>query len=211
MLVGRRLKISYIRDDCKYPKLLPKKGKVSNLIKKHCHNKVAHGGREFTLNDIQGAVYWIVWANFTVTMIPNCVECRWFRITVGEQKTGNLPACRSEKAAPFPYYKVDMFGLLTVKQRRSSRAVHIEVTCFFNKDSFILALWLRYQKIWDQSTQKMEVISLVLNENWRKYIWRWMTGNFNLSCKSKMVTGLDDKRILLWQDRFAQQEPFWDH
>ena len=60
MLVGRRLKISYIRDDCKYPKLLPKKGKVSNLIKKHCHNKVAHGGREFTLNDIQGAVYWIV-------------------------------------------------------------------------------------------------------------------------------------------------------
>ena len=60
MLVGRRLKISYIRDDCKYPKLLPKKGKVSNLIKKHCHNKVAHGGREFTLNEILGAGYWIV-------------------------------------------------------------------------------------------------------------------------------------------------------
>ena len=50
--VGGRLQNSHISDDCKHPILLPRKGKVSDLIIKHCHSKVAHGGRGFTLNEI---------------------------------------------------------------------------------------------------------------------------------------------------------------
>ena len=74
--VGGRLQSSHISDDCKHPTLLPRKGKVSDLIIKHCHSNVAHGGRGFTLNEIRGAGYWIVGGNSAVkSVISNCVEC----------------------------------------------------------------------------------------------------------------------------------------
>ena len=152
--VGGRLQNSYISDDCKHPILLPRKGKVWDLIIKHWHSKVAHGGSGFTLNEIQGAGYWIVGVNSAVKkVISNHIEYRRFRGRVGEQKMANLPACRSKEAAPFTHCRVDMFGPFTVKQRRStvkqyvamfkcmtSRAVHTEVTFSLDTDSFILAL-----------------------------------------------------------------------
>ena len=95
--VGGRLQNSHISDDCKYPILLPRKGKVSDLIIKHCHSKVAHGGHGFTLNEIRAAGYWIVGANSAAKVISNCVECRRFRGRVGEQKLANLPACASKE------------------------------------------------------------------------------------------------------------------
>ena len=48
--VGGRLQNFQISDDCKHPILLPRKG--SDLIIKHCHRKIAHGGPGFTLNEI---------------------------------------------------------------------------------------------------------------------------------------------------------------
>ena len=152
--VGGRLQNSYISDDCKHPILLPRKGKVWDLIIKHWHSKVAHGGSGFTLNEIQGAGYWIVGANSAVKKVTsNRIEYRRFRGRVGEQKMANPPACRSKEAAPFTHCRVDMFGPFTVKQRRStvkqyvamfkcmtSRAVHTEVTFSLDTDSFILAL-----------------------------------------------------------------------
>ena len=77
-----------------------------------------------------------------------------------------------------------MFRSFTVKQRRSivrqygaifkcmaSRAVHIEVTCCLDTNSFIPALQrlVAWQEISDQSTQIIEVISFLLNQNWRKH------------------------------------------
>ena len=130
------------------------KKKVSDLIIKHCHSKVAHGGCGFTLSEIRGAGYWIVGANSALKkVISNCAECQRFRGRVGEQKMANLAACRSKEAGQFTYCGVDMFGPFTVKQRRStvkrygamftcmaSRAVHIEVTFSLDTDSFIIAL-----------------------------------------------------------------------
>ena len=65
----------------------------------------------------------------------------------------NLPVCRSKEAAPLTHCRVDMFGPFTVKQRRrtvkqygamftcmASRTVHIDIICFLDADSFILAL-----------------------------------------------------------------------
>ena len=151
--VGGRLQSSHISDNSKHPILLPRKEKVSDLIIKLCHSNVAHGGCGFTLNEIQGAGYWIVGANSAIKAISNCVECQRFRGRVGEQKMANLPACRLKEAAPFTHCGVDMFGPFTVKQRRStvkrygamftcmaSRAVHIEVTFSLDTDSFIIAL-----------------------------------------------------------------------
>ena len=83
--VGGRLQSSHISDDCKHPILLPRKGKVSDLIIKHCHSNVGHGDRGFTLNEIRGAVCWIVGANSAVKkVISNHVKCRRFSEIVGE-------------------------------------------------------------------------------------------------------------------------------
>ena len=51
-LAGRGLQNSHISDNCKHPILLPKKGKVSDFIIKHCHSNVPHGGYGFNLNEI---------------------------------------------------------------------------------------------------------------------------------------------------------------
>ena len=119
--VGGRLQNSDISDDCKHSMLLSRKGKVSHVTFEHCHSKVAHGGRGLTLNEIRGAEYWIVGANSAVKkMIFNCLEWRRFRGRVREQKMANLPACRSKEVAPFIHCRVDMFGLFTVKQRKST-------------------------------------------------------------------------------------------
>ena len=56
--VGGRLQNSHISDDCKHPMLLLRKGKVPDLIIKHCRSKVNHGGPAFILNEIRGARYW---------------------------------------------------------------------------------------------------------------------------------------------------------
>ena len=74
--VGGRLQNSHISDYCKHPILLPRKGKVSDLIIKHCHSNFAHESRGFTLNEIRGSEYWIVGANSAVKkVICTYVEC----------------------------------------------------------------------------------------------------------------------------------------
>ena len=54
----------------------------------------------------------MVGANSTVKVICNCVQCRSFRIRVGEQKTANLPACRSKEVAPFTHCGGTCLGCL---------------------------------------------------------------------------------------------------
>ena len=152
--VGGRLNNSTMDECCKHPLLLPKGERITSLIIRHHHAITGHGGRRITLNEIRSSGYWIVGANTEVKrIIFNCITCRKLRGKVGEQKMANLPFFRSNEAPPFTYCGVDMFGPFVIKQRRSelkrfgamftclaSRAVHIEVTCTMNTDSFILAL-----------------------------------------------------------------------
>ena len=75
--VGRRLQNFHVSDDWKHSILLPRKGKVSDLIIKHYHSKVANGGRGFTLNKIREAGYWIAGANSAVQKVmSNCIVLR---------------------------------------------------------------------------------------------------------------------------------------
>ncbi len=59
--------------DSKYPVILPKKGHVTELIIRHAHEKVAHGGRGMTLNAIRNR------------------RCRKLRANRGQQKMADLP------------------------------------------------------------------------------------------------------------------------
>ena len=62
------------KNKCQHPILLPKDGKVTNLIIQHHHKIVAHGGRGLTLN--------------------RSIDCCRLRGRIGEQKMADLPACR---------------------------------------------------------------------------------------------------------------------
>ena len=88
----------------------------------------------------------------------------------------DLLYCRIAEAASFTFCGVDMFGSFIIKQRSqtkcygamftciSCQAVHIEITHFFDNDSFIIALRHLIARIGNVplSSQIMAAISLVL-------------------------------------------------
>ena len=152
--VGGRIRRSGLSDECKYPIILPKKSKVTDLIVQWCHYNTAYSGRGMTLNEIRCRGFWVICGSSVVnSAIFKCVTCHKFRGKLGEQMMADLPKDRFEEAPPFTYCAVDMFGPFTVRVKRSdmkrygevftylaSRAVHIEVTQSLNTDLFIQAL-----------------------------------------------------------------------
>ena len=151
--VGGRLSNSLLDPNRVHPLLLPR-CKLAVLIARWCHEKVEHGGRNMTLNEMRNSGYWIARANSLVrSIIFNCVPCRRLRATLAVQIMSNLPSERQSSEPPFTYVGLDMFGPFLVKDRRtqskryglmftclSSRAIHIETTWSLETDSFILGL-----------------------------------------------------------------------
>ena len=152
--VGGRITNSTLPWKLKHPVIMPKKHPVSILIIRHFHQKIHHGGRDATLNEIRQNGFMIVNANSRVrNVIFKCVTCRRIRGKLGEQKMSNLPSERCSESAPFTYTGVDMFGPFIIKQGRkehkryvalftcfASRAIHLESTASLDTDSFIMAL-----------------------------------------------------------------------
>ena len=152
--VGGRLQQSNLDEKVMHPVILPKKGKLTEMIIRWCHQKTAHSGRNITLNEIRTSGYWVIQGNSAVKeMISRCVTCRRLRGKVGKQIMADLPQDRLKEEPPFTYCGVDMFGPFEIKERRNtlkqygalftclaSRAIHIEMTKSMDTDSFILAL-----------------------------------------------------------------------
>ena len=152
--VGGRLQKSSLDLESKHPIILPKNSRISLLIVRDCHDRVAHGGRGATLQEIRNSGIWIINCNRLVRhVIYNCVKCRSMRGRFGQQIIADLPKDRVNEAPPFTYCGIDLFGPFIVKERRSemkrygalftclaSRAVHIEVVASMETDSFIMAL-----------------------------------------------------------------------
>ena len=124
------------------------------MIIQERHHSVAHGARGMTLNHLRQRGTCIVNTNAIARhFINKCVICHKLRGKMGYQKMVDLPKERSTEAAPFTYCRVDMFGPLIIKERRSelkcygalftcfsSRTVYIELNNSLHADSFILAL-----------------------------------------------------------------------
>ena len=152
--VGGWIRRSGLNEDCMHPIILPKKFKVTELIVIWYHLKAAHCGRGITLNEIRDSGFWIINASFiTKSILFNCVACQKLIGKMGVQIIADLPKSRFEKAVPFTYCAVDVFGPFKVKVKQSevkrfgamfnclaSRAVHIEVSHSMTTDSFIQAL-----------------------------------------------------------------------
>ena len=153
--VGGRLRQSGLEEAVKHPILLPKKGHITNLIIKWCHEKTAHCGRNMALTEIRFSGYWVMQGNSIVKgLMSKCDTCRRLRRRVGEQIMVDLPPDKTKEEPPFTYCGVDMFGPFEIKERRTtlkryygalftylaSRTNHIEITKSLETDSFILAL-----------------------------------------------------------------------
>ena len=152
--VGGRIKTDSIDEGVKHPILLPKKGHISQLIIRHCHERTNHQGRGMTMNELRSSGYWIIGMSSSVAYyIRKCVSCRKWRGSVVEQKMADLPTDRTETVVPFTYCAVDLFGPFVIKERRkelkrygvlftclTSRAIHIETAIDLTTDSFLNAL-----------------------------------------------------------------------
>ena len=150
---GRLRKCNEITTEMKHPILLPKTGHVTELIIRHTHENVAHGGRGLTLNLLRSK-YWIINANSRVrNYISRCVECRKLRARTAKQKMADLPKDRLTPTAPFTYCGVDLFGPCLINKGRkelkrygvlftclNSRAIYLESANSLETDSFLNAL-----------------------------------------------------------------------
>ena len=152
--VGGRLQESNLDEKIMHPVMLPKKGKLTEMIIRWCHQKTAHSGRNITLNEIRTSGYWVIQGNSAVKeVISRSFTCRRLRGKVGKQIMADVPQDRLKEEPPFTYCDVDMFGPFEIKQRGNtlkrygalftclaSHAIHIEMTKSMDTDSFILAL-----------------------------------------------------------------------
>ena len=152
--VSGRLQQSNLDHKIMHSVMLPKKGKLTEMIIRWCHQKTAHSLRNVTLNEIRTSGYRMIQGNSVVKeVISRCVTCRKLRVKVGKQIMADLPQERLKEEPPFTYCDVDMFGPFEIKERRNtlkqygalftclaSSAIHIEMTKSMDTDSFILAL-----------------------------------------------------------------------
>ena len=138
---GRRTHLG-LEESVKHPTLLPKKGHITNLIIRWCHEKTVHSGRNMALTEIRSFRYWVMQGNSVVKgLISKCIICPRLRGKVGEQIMADLPPDRTKKEPSFTYCVVYMFGPFEIKERRTTlkrygalfirltgREIHVEMT-----------------------------------------------------------------------------------
>lgn len=151
---GRLNNAEDLNYELKNPIILPKFSLITDAIVMSCHEKVTHGGRSATLNQMRTEGYWVIEANSKVRfLLRKSFECRRKRGKFGSQKLAPLPKDRTENVAPFTYVCCDFFGPYMVKEGRKElkrygcifsdlvyRGIHTELCRTLETDTFINAL-----------------------------------------------------------------------
>lgn len=152
--VGGRLSRAAMPEESRHPIILAKDSHISNILLKHIHEEVGHGGRNYVLSRLRQK-YWIPGATTAIRrLLTKCVVCRRLQAAPGCQQMADLPVDRvCPEEAPFTRVGVDFFGPFAVKSRRSMvkrygvlftcltiRAIHIEVASCLDTSAFINAL-----------------------------------------------------------------------
>ena len=152
--VGGRLSRLSMPMESKHPIILAKDLHISELLLRHIHQEVGHGGRNHMLSKLRER-YWIAGVSSAIRrVLAKCIICRRLNALPVQQQMADLPHERLvPDEPPFTRVGVDCFGPFEVKSRRSMvkrygvlftclaiRAVHIEVASSLDTDSFINAL-----------------------------------------------------------------------
>ena len=153
MRVGGRLKRANIPYEWKHQIILPNKHHVTTLIVREYHS-YGHLGPEYVLSNIR-KTYWIIKGRSTIKQVARrCTLCQRRKAKSMQPKMSDLPFSRLEAMKPpFSSTGIDLFGPITIKQRRArikrwgalfscftTRAIHLEVVEGLDTDSFIGSL-----------------------------------------------------------------------
>ena len=148
--VGGRLKYAQYPYNSLHQIILPKKHIVSELIILDVYNR-GHMGTEYVLANVRKK-YWIVNGRVTVRKIGRqCFHCRKLTSSNAQPIMSDLPKIRTgEMLPPFSNTVADLFGPISIKQRRSrlkrwgclftclnTREIHLETVEGLDTDSFI--------------------------------------------------------------------------
>ncbi|XP_037921190.1 uncharacterized protein LOC119658004 [Hermetia illucens] len=154
--VGGRLKNSLLKENNKFPIILPTKNHFVNLIILEKHKELHHGSYQLLLSELRQK-YWILnGANYIKNLISKCVECRKFKIKTYNQIMGNLPEDRVRPSRPFSVAGVDYAGPFNTKFGPSrsttscksyivlficfsTKAIHLELVQSLSTDAFFAA------------------------------------------------------------------------
>ena len=151
-----RLKNSDLEFDNRYPIILPKDHRLTELIAPKCHEEVHHSGVRATLCRLQ-TKYWVVRGRHIVKrIVSKCVTCKWLEgKSYGRASQADLPEFRVRQAAPFSQVGIDFAGPLFVKQDQGgncsskvyialslccvTRAIHLKLVCNLLAENFYAA------------------------------------------------------------------------
>ena len=149
-----RLENSDLENDSKFPIILPKNHRFTDLVILQCHEQVHHSKVRSTLAELR-SIYWVTQGRqYVKKLIKNCFICKKL-----EGKSYNappiapLPDFRVNEAPPFSKVGVDFAGPLFIKRQGEmakvwialftccvSRAVHLELVENLHASTFINCL-----------------------------------------------------------------------
>jgi hypothetical protein len=154
--IGGRLSNSNLPPGMKNPLILPRKGRITNLVIHHGHMATLHGGARQALNYIRQR-YWIIGGNRAVKeQLRGCIRCHRFKPSDNYQLMADLPPQRTNPSRPFTHTGVDFTGHVEVKINKgrgvktskgyivvfvclATKAVHIELTSDMSAETFLAA------------------------------------------------------------------------
>lgn len=124
-----RLQNANLTEAARFPLLLPRNDKFSDLIIEREHRQLLHSGVSQTLSRVRYK-YWIPHGRATVRRVLNmCLVCR--RAEGAPYKMpplAPLPNSRISEAPPFTHVGLDYFGPLFIKEDQTTRKVWV---CLF--------------------------------------------------------------------------------
>ena len=147
-----RLEHSDLEVEAKFPIILPKENKFTELVIKECHARVHHGGVRATLTELRSR-FWVVKGRQCIKKIlKSCFICRKYEGKPFSPSPGAaLPEFRVTQAEPFNRVGVDFAGPFLVKEKEGkmskaylalfsccvTRALHLELVPDMNTSTFV--------------------------------------------------------------------------
>lgn len=156
MRAGGRLKHADLCYSAKHPIILPNHPLSVRSLVESVHREVGHLGKESILVKLREKFYIIGGNSLIKTVLRRCITCRKMNSRPSQQLMSDLPAERTTADLPvFTNTGVDFFGPFLVFRGRgrvqekrygvvfsclASRAMHLEIACSLETDSFLSAL-----------------------------------------------------------------------
>ncbi|XP_055622800.1 uncharacterized protein LOC129766304 [Toxorhynchites rutilus septentrionalis] len=136
--IGAATSVTY---DFKFPIILPRYHRLTELLVDWYHRKFRHANNETIVNEIRQRFQIPNLRTVVRQVAKNCQSCKIRKASPVTPKMGPLPAARLEQCSrPFTYVGIDYFGPISVKRSRSLvkrwvalftcltvRAIHLEI------------------------------------------------------------------------------------